>query len=288
MAAILMLTAGLFGPCDAADITIHRGTFTAVAVSPDGRAIAAAIDGTGDMGDDPTVVRWWNWSGTDGSWHVPSYQVGALAWAADGSLLVGGMTDTRFPQVPWWRLGAGGVVRAACHGLPIGPGIARFYPMRRGVASITELTGGQVVTGGVDATLAVWEGCSTTWLINLETCCYAEQPVTVTARGMDFVTFGEGVWEGEERGYRDLGPRRWSASPWKAVPVQERAATAELHADGADCTATMDASGRIAVARAHPWTASIGAGAWFSLAASRDCETLAAASEQRIVTVTSP
>jgi hypothetical protein len=287
-AAILVLTAGLFGPCAAADITIDSGTFSAVAVSPDGRAIAAAIDGSGDQGDDPTVVRWWNWNGMDGSWHVPSYRVGALAWAADGSLLVGGMMETRFPEVPWWRLGAGGAVRAECRGLPIGPGIARLYPMRRGVASITELTGGQVVTGGIDPTLAVWEGCAPTWLISGETCCYAEHPVTVTALGMDFVTSGEGVWEGEERGYSDLGPRRWSASPWKAVPVQARAATAELHYDGVDCTATMDASGRIAVAGAQPWTASIGAGAWFSLAASRDCKTLVAASEQRIVKLTSP
>jgi hypothetical protein len=196
--------------------------------------------------------------------------------------------DTRFPEVPWWRLGTGGEVRAACHGLPIGPGIARFYPMRRGVASIAELTGGKVVTGGIDATLAVWEGCSPTWLTRVETCCFAEHPITVTAQGMDFVTSGEGVWQDEERGYRDLGPRRWSASPWKAVPLQARAATAELQADGTDCTATMDASGRIAVAGAHPWTASVGTGTWSSLAASRDCKTLAAASEQRIVKVTSP
>jgi hypothetical protein len=288
MAAPLVLTAGLFGPCNAADITIDRGTFTAVAISPDGGAIAAAIDGSGDQGDDPTVVRWWNWNGMNGSWHVPSYQVGALAWAADGSLLVGGWMDTRFPEVPWWRLGAVGQVQAACHGLPIGPGIARFYPMRRGVASITELTGGQVVTGGIDATLSVWKGCSPTWLTSVETCCFAEHPITVTARGMDFVTSGEGVWLDEERGYRDLGPRCWSASPWKAVPAQARPATAELYADAVDCTAMMDASGRIVVAGAHPWTASIGAGAWFSLAASRDCKTLAAASEQRIVTVASP
>jgi hypothetical protein len=288
MAAILVLTSDLFDPNDAADITIDTGTFTAVAVSPDGRAIAAAIDGTEDQVDSPTVVRWWNWNGADGSWHVPSYQVRALAWAADGSLLVGGWIDTRFPEVPWWRLGVGGEVRAACHGLPIGPDVARFYPMRRGVASIAELTDGRVVTGGIDATLAVWEDCVPTWLINVETCCFAEYPVTVMGQGIDFVTSGEGTWEGEERGYSDLGPRRWSASPWKPVPVKASAVTAALHADGADCTATMDVSGRIVVAGADAWTTTIGTGAWFGLAASREGFAVAAASEQRIVKVTSP
>jgi hypothetical protein len=282
-----MLTADPFGMSDAAEITFDRGMLSAVAVSPDGRAIAAAVDGSGDAGDDPTLVRWWNWNGTDGNWHVPSYHVGALSWAADGSLLVGGMMDTRFPQVPWWRLGAGGAVRSACRGLPIGPDRARLYSMQRGVASITELTGGQVVTGGIDATLAVWEGCSPTWL-NVESCCYAEHPITVTAQGEDFMTSGEAVWEGEERGYKELGRRRWSASPWTPAPVQARAATPELHADGADCTATIDASGHIAVAGAHAWTASVGTDTWLYLAASRDCRTLAAASERRIVTITSP
>jgi hypothetical protein len=202
------------------------------------------------------------------------------------------MLDTRFPEVRWWRLGAGGAVRLACRGLPIGPNTARLYSMQRGVASITELASGQVVTGGIDATLAVWEGCSATWL-NVESCCYAEHPITVTARGEDFMTSGEGVWQGEERGYRELGPRRWSPSPWKPVPVQVLtvqvpAAAPQLHADGADCTATIDASGHIAVTGAYAWTASIGTDAWLHLAASRDCRTLAAASERRIVTVTSP
>lgn len=290
-AVVILLTAGLFGPCDAADITIGLGTFTAVAVSPDGLAIAAAIDGGRGEVDDPTVVRWWNWNGTNGVWPVPSYGVGALAFAGDGSLLVGAMIEnSRFPEVHWWRLGAGGAVRAECHGLPIGPDVARSFPIRRGIASIAELSGGQVVTGGIDATLAAWEGCSPTWLVDAKACCYAEHRVTVIARGRAFVTTGEAGWQGDELGYKDLGPQRWSGPSWRSMSVRAPFVTAGVMlAGGVACTARMDVSGHIDVTGSHPWTASIGEGTWFGLAASRDCKTLAAVSrDQRIVTITSP
>jgi|GEM_PF-6486272 len=287
IAATLVVIAGQLNPCDAADITIERGTIDAVTISPDGSTIVAAIYGWGEMEDDPTIVRWWNWSGTDSIWHFPGDRVGALAWAADGSLLVGGKTDDRSPVVPWWKLGAGGEVRAACKGQPRGPS----ERMSRGVASITELTTGQVVTGGTDQTLAVWDGCSPTWL-NAETCCRNEQSILVTARGKEFETYGEGVWQDKQGGYyKDMGPRLWSPSPWKAVPIQASLphdAATKATAIGADCTAKIDASGHVSVAGAHPWTTSIGGDDWRILAASRDCKTIAAATEGRIVKVTPP
>jgi hypothetical protein len=288
-AAFLVLAAGPFSTTSAAEFTVDVGVVSAVAVSPDGRAVAAAIYGVGKDETDvnQAVVRWWNWNGSDGNWPEGSYRVSALSWAADGSLLVGGMADARVSAVPWWRLGAGGTVRAACRGLPLGPDTVRFYSMYRGVASIAELATGQVVTGGIDGSLAVWEGCSSTWL-NVESCCYAENPITVIALGEEFMTFGEGAWQDEERGYKDLGPRRWSPSPWKAVVVQAPAVTSKLRVNGAECAAKIDASGHVVVSGAHAWTASIGTDAWLYLAASHDCRTLAAASERRIVTVTSP
>jgi len=297
IAAILVLFAGLFSPSDAADISIDIGSLSVVSVSPDGNAIAAAIEGyegIPDDSNDPMVVRWWNWNGADGRWIVPAYRVRALAWAADGSsLLVGGWTEDRFPVVPWWRLGAGGEIRAACKGLPIGSE-RRFGPMERGVASIAELTDGKVVTGGYDGTLAVWEGCSPNWLTSKKTCCFEPQTITVTPRGTGFDATGEGIWQGLKRGYKNLPPRHWSPSPWKAAPIKIRADLAgktdpkTRQANGDDCTATIDSSGRITVAGAHPWTASIGADDWISLAANRNCQTVAAATSGRIVKVTPP
>jgi len=295
--------------CNTSDIAINDGQVSKVSISPDGRAIAAAIDDWGTNEDDPTIVRWWNWNGKDGIWHVPSYRVGAFGWAADGSLLVGGQRQSRTPVVPWWRIGSAGKVLAACEGLPKGPGLDQANDpkyknqpisvgeyMSRGIASIAELTGGQIVTGGVDQTLAVWEGCSPTWL-HAQTCCRAEHAITVTARGMDFETSGEGIYQDKNDGYyEDMGPRRWSPSPWKAVSIQAPAVPAgtKLRANGADCMATMDASGHMAVVGAHPWTASIETDKtdvwkeWVSLAASRDCKVIAVANRHRIVKVTSP
>jgi len=309
-AAILVLIAGMLSSCSTTGITINEGLISKVSISPDGRAIAAAIDGWGTNEDDPTIVRWWNWNGKDGIWHVPGYLVRAFGWAADGSLLVGGQRKSRMPEVPWWRLDSKGKVLAACKGLPKGPGILdRMNDPRyknqpiyagkhisRGIASIAELAGGRVVTGGTDQTLAVWEGCSPTWL-NSETCCRAEDSITVTARGAGFETSGEGIYQNKNEGYyEDMGPRRWSPSPWKAVSIQAPVVPAgtRLRANGADCMATMDASGHIIVVGEHPWTASIEPdktddwNEWVSLAASHDCKIIAVANRHRIVKVTSP
>ena len=308
LAGALVLTAGLLSPCNAADITIDSGYIENVSVSPDGRTIVAAIEGLGEMGQGYSTVRWWNWNETDSVWRFPGHHVGAFAWTADGSLLVGEWSEGRMPIARWWRLGSGGVVQAACEGYPRGKGHVAS-PARRdkendelgylgsnkltGIASITELASGQVVTGGVDHSLAVWDGCTPTWL-DAETCCLTDHPITVTARGKDFETSGEGVWQSEEGGYyKEVGLRRWSPSPWKAVPVKAPAvpaATTETKAqvEGMDCTATIDALGHIVVVGTHPWKASIGADDWQNLAASRDCKTLAAATDQRIVKITPP
>jgi len=294
----LMPTAYLVERCSASDLAIARGFIRKVSISPDGLTIVAAVENSGEVGDDRTVVRWWNWKGTDGAWQVPYYRVGAFGWTADGSLLVGGWEETRTAVVPWWKLDVGGNVKLACVGHPIDKNIIRGGRIARGVASIAEIEGGHVVTGGIDATLAVWESCVPRWLSSPKTCCFEEQSINVIARGQGFQTSGEGRWRGEESGYSDLPPRQWSPDPWKAVPVNARVSAPwapwsssknqTLEAEGDDCLATINLSGQITVVGAQQWTVSVAADEWVSIATSRDCKTVALASEGRIVKVNSP
>jgi hypothetical protein len=165
-----------------------------------------------------------------------------------------------------------------------------------GIHSFAVLPDGKVVTGGVDATLAVWEGCTPTWLHSWP-CCHGDQDVTVAPRGNGFITSGEAIYRGDELGFEELGPRRWTPDPWTAAAGAPRAKEPGLRADGADCYATLDAQGRIAVSGAAPWAVRIGEETWrlrerergwSRLAVSRDCTAAAAATNSRLVWAKSP
>jgi hypothetical protein len=122
--------------------------------------------------------------------------------------------------------------------------------------------------------------------------------VTVAPHGNGFVTSGEAIYRGDERGFEQLGPHHWTPDPWTAAPDAPRAQASGLRADGEDCSATLhNAEGRIAVSGARPWEVRIGAAAWtffegqtgwHHLAVSRDCTAVAAATGQRLVWAKSP
>jgi len=161
-----------------------------------------------------------------------------------------------------------------------------------GINSIAALPDGKVVTGGVDATLAVWDGCTPVWL-HSGVCCYEGQPVTVTVRGDGFVTTGEGIWRDLEHGHTQLGPRRWTPSPWQATPAepQQAAEGVQAYAYGDDCSAELWPSGRIVVGGARSWTlgnsGDIGNETWRHVATAHDCSAVVAATERRLIWVKS-
>jgi len=171
----------------------------------------------------------------------------------------------------------------------------RIRTRGHGINSFAELPDGKVVTGGVDATLAVWDGCKPVWL-HSGVCCYTDQPVTVTVRGDGFVATGEGIWRDDEHGYTQLGSRRWTPSPWRATPAKPRDPAQGLWADGGDCSAVIEPSGRIVVSGARSWTFSIRDDvwkirgneiAWLYVATAHDCSAIVAATERRLIWIKS-
>jgi hypothetical protein len=281
---------------EVSQLTIEAGFIRAIAITPDTEGIAIGVEAaSGDMDRPVSEVRWWNWNGKDGSWASPSLYPSALAWDNNGgALLVGDRGNMRVPEARWWRLGPDGAVLSECRATPRFDG--SIHAEEHGIHSFAVLPDGKIVTGGADATLAVWEGCTPTWLHSWP-CCHGDQPVTVTPHGDGFTTSGEAIWRGDEPGFEQLGPRRWSPSPWTAVPTGTAAKEPGLRADGEDCSATLDAEGRIAVSGARPWQARIGAEtwklreteeAWLRFAVSRDCTAIAAATSKRLVWTKSP
>src|SRR5262249_59039128 len=119
-----------------------------------------------------------------------------------------------------------------------------------GINSIAALPDGKGVTGGVDATLAVGDGCKPFWL-HSGACCYTDQAVTVTVRGDGFETTGEAIWRDVEHGYAPLGPRRWTPSPWRAAPAEPRDTAAGVWASGENCSAALQPRGKIVVSGGH-------------------------------------
>jgi hypothetical protein len=171
----------------------------------------------------------------------------------------------------------------------------RISARGHGINSFAGLPDGKVVTGGVDATLAVWDGCKPVWL-HSGVCCYTDRPITVTVRGDGFATTGEGIWRDDEHGYTQLGPRRWTPSPWRATPAEPRDTAEGLRADGEDCSAVLEPSGRIAVGGARPWTLAISSDvwklrqadtAWLHIATAHDCSAIVAATERRLIWIKS-
>jgi hypothetical protein len=263
------------------------GLITSVAITRDGRAVAVGTYG------DPARVLWWRWHGGRGSWTAPVIHISALGWERTGMLLVGERREMREPVARWWRLGPGGRVISECQATP--PYDMRIRTQGHGINSFAELPDGKVVTGGVDATLAVWDGCRPVWL-HTGVCCYPDRPVTVAVRGDGFATTGEGIWRDDEHGYTLLGPRRWTPSPWRATPTAPRDAVEGLRAYGEDCTVALTPSGKIIVSGARSWTFSIngdiwriraGDMAWLYAATSHDCSAIVAATERRMIWVKS-
>ena len=292
--ALVALTAYPFGLAATAcateihEIAVAGGEIVSIAIAPGGNGIAAGVEGLGKDADNPlSEVRWWNWNGTEGRQRRKDNSAPhALAWDRDGTLLAGGWAlALRIPTLWWRRLGPGGAVIAECRAAPPHNDSVRAAP--HGIVSIAPLPGGKVVTGGNDSTLAVWEGCKPLWLQS-GMCCVGDRDVTVAARGDGFITFGEGGWQNDELGYKQLGPRQWLPSPWRAAPAEPRAQKPGLHADGESCSATLDAEGRLIVNGASSWTARFGKDTWERLAVARDCSAAAAATENRIVWGQSP
>lgn len=268
-------------------ISIDSGVISSVAIAPDGSKIAVGINGGGPEMTSPAVVRWWDKEGRQGNWTVPPIFVTALAWTKDGSLLVGTGTDMRVSDVRWWRLAPDGAILAACEGYPLGQNTVRLHAMRRGVNSFAELSDGRIVTGGIDASLAVWSGCTPEWL-RADQCCYAEHEISVTAKGNGFVTQGEGLWQNEEHGYKQLGARRWTPSPWTAAGLEIPPPAPGLHANGENCSVTLTPEGQLTVSGAHPWNAQVDKDDWSHLMASSDCGGVVVAADRRLVWVKGP
>jgi hypothetical protein len=273
---------------EVSQLDIDRGSISAIAIAPV-EGIAIAVEGARGS-TDGDEVRWWNWNGKDGRASPPFLSAGALAWDdKGGALLVGDRGNMRVPAMRWWRLGPDGAVLLQCEATPRFGG--DIHAEVHGIHSFAVLPDGRVVTGGVDATLAVWDGCTPTWLHSWP-CCHGDQEVTVAPSGNGFITFGEAIWRGDERGFEELGPRRWMPGPWTPAADAPPAKEPGLRADGEDCSATLDAEGRIAVRGARPWEARIrektwmlreNEGRWSRLAVSRDCTAVAAATRWRIV-----
>jgi hypothetical protein len=278
------------------ELTIDAGLISAIAIGPDAKGIAMGVEGASDDIDKQGAeVRWWNWNAKNGSWASPFLYVSALAWDRDGSLLVGDREpNIRIPMARWRRLGPGGAVLSECKATPRFD--ARIHAEEHGIHSFAVLADGKVVTGGADATLAVWEGCTPTWLHSWP-CCHGGKKVTVAPSGNGFITSGEAIYRGDELGFEELGPRRWTPDPWTAAPDAPRAKEPGQQADGEDCSATLDAEGRITISGTHPWEVNIDAAiwklregeeAWFNLAVARDCTAIAAATGKRLIWAKSP
>jgi hypothetical protein len=156
------------------ELTIDAGWISAIAIAPGAKGIAAGIEGaSGDIDKQQAEVRWWNWNGKDGRWASPSSYVSALAWDRGGFLLTGDREpNTRTPMARWRRLGPEGTVLLQCNGTPRFD--ALIHAEEHGIHSFAALADGKVVTGGVDATLAVWEGCTPTWL-HSGPCCHGDR-----------------------------------------------------------------------------------------------------------------
>jgi hypothetical protein len=272
------------------EIAIERGKIGAVAVASGGAGVAAVVSYLDDPGD---RVRWWDWNGTNDHWSAsdPRVHIRALGFHPDGTLLVGDSHDSRIADMRWWKIGHDGAVIAECIGYPLGEWAKRGVGAIRGVHSFAVLGDGTVVTGGLDSTLGVWRGCEPRWL-NADQCCYAEMAITVTPDGDGFITSGEGVWRGDARGYEVLGRRRWSPSPWRAVPVASLPAGARLQANGERCYATVDPQGQITVDGPHPWSVIVdpqiwrtrgSEGAWRYLGVAHDCSAVVAATKRRLL-----
>jgi len=263
------------------------GLITSVAIARDGGAIAAGTYG------DPARVYWWRWNIRQRSWTLPTLYISALGWRDAETLLVGDRREMRVPVARWWRLARGSAVVSECQATP--PHDMRIRTQGHGINSIAALPDGKVVTGGVDATLAVWDGCKPVWL-HSGACCYTDQPVAVTVQGDGFVTAGEAIWRDDEHGYTPLGARRWTPSPWRATPAEPRDTTAGVKAYGEDCSAVLDPSGKIVVSGARSWTFSISGDvwkmrrnetAWLHAATTPDCAAIVAATERRVIWVKS-
>jgi len=269
------------------------GLITSVAIARDGRAVAAGV-----VGDDDARVYWWRWNGRHGSWalpigHIPIGHISALGWEGAEALLVGDRRELRVPEARWWRVRLDGRVISECWATP--PYDMQIRGQIHGINSFAVLSDGKVVTGGVDATLAVWDGCKPVWL-HTGVCCYTDQPVAVTVRGDGFATTGEGIWRDIEHGYAPLGPRRWTPSPWRATPAEPRDTAEGLAADGEDCSAVLEPNGKIVVSGARSWTFSIsgdvwklrsGDFQWRAVATAHDCSAIVAATERRLIWIKS-
>jgi hypothetical protein len=263
-----------------------EGQIVSVAIAPDGNAIAIGTYG------DPARVYWWHWNGRNGSWLSPAIDISALGWGQAGTLLVGERREMRTPVARWWRL-QGSTIVSVCQATP--PHDARIRTQGHGINSIAELPDGKIVTGGVDATLAVWDGCKPVWL-HSGPCCYTDQAVAVTVRGDGFVTTGEAIWRDDEHGHEPLGPRRWTPFPWRAVPAEPQGATDGARLQGEDCSAALESSGKIAVSGPRSWTVSVSGDiwkmrrdetAWLHAATARDCSAILAATERRLIWIRS-
>src|SRR5262249_52755710 len=135
------------------------GLITSVAIARDGRAVAVADD---------VRVYWWRWNGRHGSWGLPTGEdipighISALGWEGAEALLGGDRREMGVPEARWWGVGLGGRVISECSATP--PYDSQIRSAIHGINSIAALPDGKVVTGGVDATLAVWDGCKPVWL----------------------------------------------------------------------------------------------------------------------------
>jgi hypothetical protein len=263
------------------------GLITSVAIARDGNAIAAGTYA------DPASVYWWRWNGSDGRWTLPTIYVSALGWGDAETLLVGDRREMREPVARWWRVGPGGRVISECRATP--PHDMRIRTQGHGINSIAALPDGKVVTGGVDAALAVWDGCKPIWL-HSGACCYTDQHITVTIRGDGFATTGEALWRDDEHGYAPLGPRRWTPSPWRATAAEPQGAGEGVQAYGEDCSAALEPSGKIIVSGARSWMFNIRGDiwqlrrdetAWLHAATTSDCSAMVAATERRLIWIKS-